>query len=203
MKLLLTRTHPEIVRLRRLHGDDLGRLVVPAQDSSVEATAEAGIPWAVDNGAFGKWDEAAFVKLVDRIGGLPGCRFVAVPDVVGDSQATRERYDLWRPRLNGLPLALVAQDGLTLDAVPWDELEALFIGGTTDWKLGDEAKALIVAGRARGLWVHVGRVNSIRRARIFRAAGVSSVDGTKYGRFPDTYETQIATLLADRQMALA
>ncbi|MET7951049.1 hypothetical protein [Micromonospora sp. NPDC005324] len=33
------------------------------------------------------------------------------------------------------PAALVAQDGLKAPAVPWHAIDALFIGGSTAWKL--------------------------------------------------------------------
>jgi hypothetical protein len=62
--------------------------------------------------------------------------------------------------------------------VPWNEFDALFIGGTTAWKLGPAAARLAQQGRQRGLWVHMGRVNSLRRLRYAASIGRHSVDGT-------------------------
>ena len=39
------------------------------------------------------------------------------------------------------------------------------IGGTTSWKLGPAAAGLAAQARRRGLWVHLGRVNSLKRLR--------------------------------------
>jgi hypothetical protein len=54
----------------------------------------------------------------------------------------------------------------------------VFIGGSTDWKLGEMSEAIIAEGNNRGVWVHVGRVNSLRRLRWAKHAGADSVDGT-------------------------
>lgn len=37
---------------------------------------------------------------------------------------------------------LVAQDGLERLRIPWNSFDALFIGGTTEWKLGAAARAI-------------------------------------------------------------
>jgi hypothetical protein len=42
--------------------------------------------------------------------------------------------------------------------VPWDAFDVLFLGGTTDWKLGPAAADLTAEARRRGLVVHMGRV---------------------------------------------
>ena len=58
------------------------------------------------------------------------CLFATAPDVVGDAQATlRRAYMLGWIRYAGLPAALVAQDGLEHLAIPWDDFDALFLGG--------------------------------------------------------------------------
>jgi hypothetical protein len=59
------------------------------------------------------------------------------------------------------------------------------IGGTTSWKLGPAAAALAAQARRRGLWVHMGRVNSLRRLRYAAAIGCQSVDGTFLAFGPD------------------
>ncbi|HXF62680.1 MAG TPA: hypothetical protein VNK95_13745, partial [Caldilineaceae bacterium] len=60
--------------------------------------------------------------------------------------------------------------------------DALFIGGSTGWKLSEAADWCIRRAKERGVWVHAGRVNSLRRIRHFQLIGVDSVDGT-YIRF--------------------
>lgn len=60
-----------------------------------------------------------------------------------------------------------------------------FIGGSTAWKLGPHARRLVADAKRRGKWVHMGRVNSLKRFRYAAAIGCDSCDGT-YLRFgPD------------------
>lgn len=193
--LLLTAAEPTLRRYTSAH---LGRLIQPRHYSSIELTAEGGRPWAADNDAFGNFDQARFEGMLGRIGGLPGCRFVACPDVVADAAATAELFDRWAPQLRrlGLPVALVAQDGLTVKATPWRRFQALFVGGSTDWKLGAEAAELIAEAQRRGKHVHVGRVNSYDRLEYARALGVDSVDGSSWTRWRDTYLPGVLHFLA-------
>jgi hypothetical protein len=44
--------------------------------------------------------------------------------------------------------------------------------------MSENAEAVIRRAQALGKWVHVGRVNTIRRIRRFQRMGVDSVDGT-------------------------
>lgn len=188
--LLVTTAHPSLMEHEH---PNLGRLIQPRHFSSIERTAEAGIPWAADNDCFQGLDAPAFERMLDRIEGLPGCLFVTVPDVVGDAEATMEHFEEWAPELErrGLPLGLVAQDGLENMEVPWDRLTALFIGGSTEWKLSDAAAELAREAKSRGLWVHWGRVNSRRRFDHIVATGTaSSFDGSKFARFRKTYLDQ-------------
>jgi hypothetical protein len=41
-------------------------------------------------------------------------------------------------RYAGFPVAFVARDDLEHLTVPWDDFDALFIGGSTSWKLAAE-----------------------------------------------------------------
>ena len=107
--------------------------------------------------------------------------------VVGDAAATLERSLPWLPRIRELayPAALAAQDDLTPDNTPWEEFDCLFIGGTTAWKLGPEARTLVRAAKDRGKRVHMGRVNSEKRYRYAHGIGCDSADGTFLAFGPD------------------
>ncbi|MFC5005399.1 hypothetical protein ACFPIJ_47155 [Dactylosporangium cerinum] len=117
------------------------------------------------------------------------CAFATAPDVPGDAAATwtRSRPVLHPIRDLGYPAALVAQDGLEHANVDWPAFDALFIGGTTPWKLGVAAANLAAAARAHGLWVHMGRVNSLKRLRYAASIGCHSVDGTYLAYGPDRH----------------
>lgn len=140
--------------------------------------------FAIDNGAFAGFDRAKFLSLLERERDASHlCRFVVVPDVVGDARRTAEVFDYWKNRLTGWPLALAAQDGLERQSIPWQQISAIFIGGTTEWKLGQHAKAVIRAAQAIGKYVHVGRVNTPGRFGYFESLGVDSIDGTGLSRY--------------------
>lgn len=163
----------------------LGRLVSPRSGNLIRP----GERWAGDNDAFSAWDEGRFVSMLRRMEGVPGCLFVAIPDVVGDAKATLERFDDWRPEVvgRGFPVALVGQDGAEDCDLPWDAFDAWFVGGSTDWKLSGASADLVAEARRRGMWTHIGRVNSQRRMRIAHDFGCDSFDGTGWSKFPDHY----------------
>jgi hypothetical protein len=146
-------------------------------------------PWAADNDAYSAWDEHRYRKMLDAIHGLPGCLFVTAPDVVGDGERTLELFDEWAADLSACwqPVALVAQDGMTVATVPWRRIQALFIGGTTEFKMGDQGRLLAIEAKRRGLWLHMGRVNTQQRIRYAKAIGCDSIDGTSLSWFKDHY----------------
>lgn len=142
-----------------------------------------GMPWALDNGCFsGRFDDRRFMNLVSG-----EALFCALPDVVGDWTATLERSTPWIDpvRARGGRPAIVLQDGATVDTVPWTDVDAVFIGGSTKWKLGPKVPGLIAEARRRGAWAHMGRVNSCRRLKLARAIGCQSADGTFLAWAPD------------------
>jgi len=147
--------------------------------------------WAADNGCFGKnyVGDKRWYAWLGRFthDQASRCLFATAPDVPGDAAATLERSVAWLPRIRelGLPPALVAQDGLTIEDTPWAALDALFIGGTTDWKMSEEVAGLIRAAKDRGKWVHIGRVNSRRRYLYMARLGADSADGTKISFAPE------------------
>lgn len=187
MTLLLVHTaHPQAVSHA---GSGFGRLLSPRQFARVTATGAAGIPWAADNDCFQGLDAKAYRRMLAAIKGVPGCLFVTAPDVVGDAWATWGLFWEWLDRLQwcGQPVAFVLQDGCTSVLVPWDFIGAVFVGGTTEWKLGTDAERLVREAKRRGLWAHMGRVNTRKRFDYARAIGVDSVDGTKFSRWRDRW----------------
>lgn len=141
-------------------------------------------PFAIDNGGFSRFDLKAFESLLAREQHRQHlCRFVALPDVVGSARRTLECFEQWRDELSGWPKALVAQDGLEHLTIPWDSIDALFVGGSTEWKMSKHAADCIRAAKICDKWVHVGRVNTPGRFEHFEALNVDSIDGTGLGRY--------------------
>ena len=150
--------------------------------------------FGVDNGCIQKFKEAAFLALLEREKPRKHlCRFVCCPDVVvpaasgkgfeGSAIRTLEVFDRYSHKLCGWPIALVAQDGQESLPIPWEQLSAIFIGGSTHWKCGPGAAAIVKAGKILGKWVHVGRVNTPGRFEQFEALGADSIDGSGLARF--------------------
>lgn len=186
---------------------ELGLLVQPDTARYFAHRTDYAAGWAADNAFYGlgakadptpEQEEAAVLRwltwITTEVAQAPeGCLFVTIPDVlrwvtldggqrvpVGDAAGTLERFSELAAivRALGLPVALVAQDGLEELEVPWDELDALFLGGSTEWKLSDHARALVAEANARGKWTHMGRVNSYKRLALAADFGCDSADGT-------------------------
>lgn len=140
--------------------------------------------FAIDNGAFTKFHRQAFEALLEREYERKHlCRFVAVPDVVGSARRTLEVFDYWFPLLGNWKLALVAQDGQEDLTIPWEHIDAIFIGGTTKWKESDHAKTIIKAAKAMDKWAHVGRINTPDRFEAFKQWGADSCDGSGIAQY--------------------
>ena len=99
------------------------------------------------------------------------------------ARRTLEVFDEWKQRLADWPLALVCQDGQEHLPIPWKAIAAVFIGGSTEWKMGPHAMTCIKAAKAIGKWVHVGRVNTPGRFEYFEKLGADSLDGTGLSRY--------------------
>ena len=144
----------------------------------------SGQPWAADNGRYARPEEYTDAAFLAWLATMPAesCLFATAPDVVGNAGATLAlSAPMYRKiRELGYRPALVAQDGLERlsEFIPWQDFDVLFIGGTTEWKLSEAAYALAAEAKRRGKWVHMGRVNSLRRMRIAEAMGCDSADGT-------------------------
>lgn len=158
---------------------EVGQLLTP-----LTRFADRGTRYAIDNGAFAGFDAAGFLSLLERQKPhRDRCLFVAVPDVVGSARRTLEVFEHWRDRLYGWPLALVAQDGQEDLPIPWRSIAAVFIGGSTEWKLSRHAEAIVKAAKAIGKWAHVGRVNTPQRFDRFLAMGADSIDGSGISQY--------------------
>ncbi len=162
-------------------GCEVGQLLTPLTRYRLRNPSQ---PWAIDNGAYAKFDERAFMSLLSREAHhRDACIFVTVPDVVGSARRTLEVFDGWRDRLAGWKLALACQDGQEHLPIPWDDIAAVFIGGSTNWKASDHAAQIVKAAKALGKWAHAGRVNDPARWQHFEDLGADSADGTGIARY--------------------
>jgi hypothetical protein len=172
----------------KLHHPQLGWMLTPDMGNRLPP----GDWWAFDNACFahpGEFDWARWEKALRRtLAQSPDrCLFVVAPDVPFDAEGTIRRFAQYREQLAALgqPVAFVTQDGMGEEDVPWSDAAAVFVGGSTVWKTGQESAAIVAAAKVRERWVHMGRVNSLRRLQVARSMGCDSVDGTFLKYAPD------------------
>lgn len=126
---------------------------------------------------------------------LARCRFVNCPDAIdvstegavwGHPETTIKWALEWAPVIRelGLPVGFVAGNGheTMLEEIPWDLVDAIFLGGSDEWKLGEGARIVVAEARRRGLHVHMGRVNSRKRFHYAASIGCNTADGTFLAR---------------------
>jgi hypothetical protein len=170
--------------------DRVGCLLTPEAGNDIPPD---GQEWAADNSCFGGLNAPKWLRLLAK---LAKCKrkpmWVTCPDVVGDAGETWRLYHLWAPVLRslGLPVALVLQDGLERFKwrahLPseWDNLAAVFAGGSTAFKLSEHAEGFCREAKERGKLVHVGRVNTRERIEwIARWGTVDTIDGSGWSKW--------------------
>jgi hypothetical protein len=153
-------------------------------------------PYALDNGAFScwtpetntfdfeKWDrmEASWKRLLFWAqANEQKALWAVVPDVPGNREATLERWPQYAPIVldAGIPLAVAAQDGMTIEDVQSLEPQpsVVAIGGSTEWKWSTVAMWARAFPR-----VHVLRCNSPEKLYMLEDLHVESCDGTGWNR---------------------
>jgi hypothetical protein len=144
--------------------------------------------YGIDNGAFGaytnkvEWDATKYRKALAWASFRPvKPKWVVVPDVVTDAEATFESWHKWKDEVRsyGFPMAFAVQDGMALDDLKRHDIDAdvVFVGGSTEWKMRT------LAGWCRAHpRVHVGRINGLNGLMACHEAGAESCDGTGWFR---------------------
>ena len=179
MKFLLDSRAKQYIELQESHGEFIGgQLLTP-----LTRFAYLGHAFAIDNGAYSGFKADAFKSLLFRQNEhREHCLFVVCPNVVGSSRRTLEIFNEFACQLERWPVALAAQDGVDDLPIPWRLIEAIFIGGSTEWKMSKSALDVCKTARILGKHVHVGRVNTIARFRHFKDHA-DTCDGSGVSRF--------------------
>lgn len=190
MRIMVSGATQAVARVASRYPDALGHLLTPRNRNSVQSLLRTGLPIVADNGAFSGFDDDAFTAMLSRLQpARDSVLWVVCPDVVADARSTAILFDIWEPIISKarLPIAFVGQDGAEDLELPWDRMDCLFIGGSTCWKLSQAAADLCAEAKLRGLLVHMGRVNTLRRLRVAVDLGCDSVDGSCYSRWSDKF----------------
>lgn len=189
MMLLVSGSTVTVARLARSWPHHLGHLLTP-KNRNTASVLQTGLRWGLDNGAYRGFDPVLFSRRLAWAARHPQrCLWVVCPDVVADARATLERFKIWQEaiRQTGLPLAFVGQDGAEDLDIPWENFACWFIGGSTRWKLSQASADLALEAKRRGQWLHMGRVNSLRRLQAAFDMGCDSTDGSSHSMFGDKY----------------
>ncbi len=198
MKLIVSGATTTVSKFLAQRPDRIGVMLTPGNYNAewwpIDTT------WACDNECFRGLNAPRYLRMLAKVLKFRSRpQWIAAPDVVADAGATWSQLSIWQPLMAslGLPVALVLQDGLEQfkwnARLPstWDSLAAVFVGGSTEWKLSDHAARLSLEAHDRGKLVHWGRVNSQRRIRFLieemhsGRCWVDTVDGSGYSKWPE------------------
>lgn len=188
MKVMLDCSPAKIMQYRERYGVDLWQLCTPL----TQYARATGIPYGLDNGCFGQFDQKIWERLLDRAD-IDRPVFVVVPDMVADAQRTSELFDWFFSRTQELPRALALQNGIEHVRIPWKDIAAVFIGGDDDFKCSPVAMRAARTAKMLGKWVHVGRVNTASRVRNW-AGLADSIDGSGISRYDHMLEDVLAAI---------
>lgn len=172
-----------------------------------------GMRFKIDNSAFSVWRGvltqadaiARFERLLASHGRDPLCEGIIAPDIVNGGMVS---WALSLSRLDSLleygpRVYLPVQPGIAPSTVApmLGERVGVFVGGSSEWKEAT-ARAWADLARDRGAKCHVGRVNSLRRLLIVKAAGAHSFDGSGPSRFAKALEEMQAARAVAAQVGL-
>lgn len=187
MKILLDASLAKIAEYSVRYGFEFWQLRTPLTKYAI-----GQVPYGLDNGCFGRFERATWERLlIEAEDNRP--IFACLPDIVGDARRTLDLFEAFRLQTNGLPRALVLQDGIGSCAIPWDQLAAVFVGGSDNFKISREAINACRTAKMLGKWVHVGRVNTAARVRDWLGVA-DSVDGSGISRFDHMLEDVLAMI---------
>ena len=178
-----------------LKENNCGILLTPFSQRSV---ADPTFTWAADNGCFSKkWDNKTWAAWLQSKQNPQTALFAVVPDTVCDPLETIQKWETHHQFVKnlGYKTAFVLQDGATNNMIPWQQLDCLFIGGSTKYKLSENARQFVQKAKQLGKWVHMGRVNSQKRIELAVNWGCDSADGTYIAFGPDINTPRLIQML--------
>ena len=189
MKIMLDNSPEQIKEKSLKFNHEFWQLRTPLTKYAIN---DSGRPYGLDNGCFARFKEHAWNRLLQEAEAKRPV-FVCLPDIVGDARRTLDLFDMFERKTNGLPRALVLQDGIGQHAIPWNKIDAIFIGGTDEFKISPEAINAAKAARMLHKWIHVGRVNTVSRVNNWIDLA-DSIDGSGISRFDDRLQDVLTAI---------
>lgn len=189
MKILLDGSRKKIEEASEKFDFKMWQLNTP-----ISRRAYAGVPWALDNGCYAKFESKIWMRqLRDAKAMDEKPIFVCLPDVVGCARRTLELFDLFKYKVGDLKRALVLQNGIGDLPIPWDTLDAVFVGGDDSFKTSRECEDAVKTAKILGKWIHIGRVNSPDRAKYWLGVA-DSIDGSGISKYDHMMKAVVDTI---------
>lgn len=194
MKILLDCSPAKIESYSKRYNYNFGQLRTP-----LTAYAQANVLWGLDNGCFSKFEEKTWRRLLLEAKAMEVNKqpeFVCSPDIVGDARRTLELFDIFYDQICPLKTCLVLQDGIGQFSIDWNKVDAVFVGGSDQFKISQEAMAAAKTAKILCKWVHVGRVNTADRVKNW--IGVAdSIDGSGISKYDHMLEAVLREISGD------
>lgn len=171
----------------RIYAQHCGMLTSPRNRKNPHGAIDLGAKWAADNDCFIEFNPRRIIEWLQQNQAIaPTCLWFNTPDVVRNASATLFNFWIWQPIINafGFKVAFTLQNGMEQNQIPWDYCAAVFIGGDNAFKYSEYVRGIAAETIQRGLWLHMGRVNSVQRIIYSKSIGCHSFDGTNYTRYP-------------------
>jgi hypothetical protein len=186
MNIMLDNSVNRLIEREEKYGRDFMQLQTPISRRGIVR------PYGLDNGCFARFLEGTWKRQVKLARGMYSInpdqvKFVTLPDVVGDARRTLELFEYFKPMTRNVPRALVLQDGIGQFAIPWKDIDAVFVGGTDQFKYSPECVNACIAAQHMGKWVHIGRVNGAGRAAVW-VGKCNSIDGSGISQYDEQLE---------------
>lgn len=194
MRIMLDRSPGQIAEYSERYQYDFWQLRTPLTQYAL-----SGRPYGLDNGCFARFERKTWERLLQEAD-TDRPVFVCLPDIVGDARRTLDLFEHFAPKLAGLPRALVLQDGIGMHRIPWDEIAAVFVGGSDQFKISREAINAAKTAKILGRWVHVGRVNTALRVRNWLGLA-DSIDGSGISRYDHMLESVLDEIRGENPQA--
>lgn len=159
-------------------------------------------PYGLDNGCYAEFKESTWRNQL-RAAQSNRPVFVCAPDIVGDARRTLDLFNVFYDDLRELPRALVLQDGIGNFEIPWRDIDAVFVGGSDNFKISPECLNALKAAKILKKWIHIGRVNTPARLNKFIDIA-DSIDGSGISKYDHMLEDLIKQIThTDNQIAMS
>lgn len=194
MRIMLDCSPLKIEEYSKRYNYNFGQLRTP-----LTAYGLSGKLYGLDNGCFKRFESKTWRRLVKEAKEqdlIDQPKFVCAPDIVGDARRTLELLNMFLDEIKPLPVCLVLQDGIGNFDINWNNIDAVFVGGSDAFKISSEAVNACKTAKYLGKWVHVGRVNTVERVKNWIGLA-DSIDGSGISKYDYMLENVLFEIMGD------